>query len=90
MESSIRPVDVISVCSASGELRPLRLRVADEDRELLRIDIDRIVSTREIPYVGAEATIFLCSATVWDRKWLFELKYLIRSHTWYLLRKIQG
>ena len=27
------PVDVISVCSANGDIRPLRLRVEDEERE---------------------------------------------------------
>ena len=90
MEQRIRPVDVISVCTAEGELRPLRLRVAGEDAEMFRIDIEEIVSTKEIPYVGAEATIFWCRATVWERKWLLELKYAFRSHTWYLLRKIQG
>lgn len=90
MEQDMRPVDVISVCSADGELRPLRLRVADGGDELFRIDIEEIVSTKEIPYVGVEATVFLCRAKAWDRRWLIELKYAIRSHTWYLLRKKRG
>lgn len=90
MEQDMRPVDVISVCSADGELRPLRLRVADGGDELFRIDIEEIVSTKEIPYVGVEATVFLCRARAWDRRWLIELKYAIRSHTWYLLRKKRG
>lgn len=90
MEQNVRPVDVISVCSASGELRPLRLRVADESEELVRYDIVEVMSTKEIPYVGVEATIFLCRATAWNRRWILELKYLIRSHTWYLLRKMRG
>lgn len=90
MEQQIRPVDVISVCSAEGELRPLRLRVAGENAELFRIDIEETVNTTEIPYVGAEATIFWCRATVWGRKCLLELKYSMRSHTWYLLRKMHG
>ena len=36
-----RPVDVISVCSADGEIRPLRLRMEDEEHKLRRIDIDQ-------------------------------------------------
>lgn len=88
MNQQICPVDVISVCSASGELRPLRLRMEDEDHQLLRIDIEEVVSVKEIPYVGVEATIFLCRATVWEKKWLFELKYTIRTHTWSLLGKV--
>ena len=35
-----------------------------------------------------EATIFLCRATVWEKKWLFELKYTIRTHTWSLLGRV--
>jgi len=88
MEQKVFPVDVISMCSASGEIRPLRLRMEDEQHQLLRIDIEEIISSKEIQYVGIEATVYLCRATVRERKWLFELKYTIRSHTWSLLRKV--
>ena len=88
MERKVFPVDVISMCSASGEIRPLRLRMEDEQHQLLRIDIEEIISSKEIQYVGIEATVYLCRATVRERKWLFELKYTIRSHTWSLLRKV--
>jgi len=88
MEQKLCPVDVISMCSASGEIRPLRLRMEDEQHQLLRIDIEEIISSKDVQYVGIEATVYLCRATVRDRKWLFELKYSIRSHTWSLLRKV--
>ena len=84
-----RPVDVISVCTAEGEIRPLRLQLTDEENQLLRVNIEEILRTSEVTFVGAEAKLFLCRATVWDRKWLFELKYSIRSHCWSLGRKIQ-
>lgn len=58
------PVDVISMCSAGGEIRPLRFRMEDEDHQLIRIDIAEIVSSRQIQYVGIEAQIFLCRAFV--------------------------
>ena len=88
MQSNICPVDVISVCSANGDIRPLRFRMEDETHRLLRVDIDEVISSRQIQYVGIEAHIFLCRATVEQRKWLFELKYTIRSHSWCLLRKV--
>lgn len=88
MEQKVCPVDVISVCSASGEIRPLRLRMEDEAHQLLRIDIEEIVSTKEVQYVGIEAKIFLCRATVQKKKWLFELKYTIRTHCWCLMRRV--
>ena len=74
------PVDVIAMYSASGEIRPLRLR--------LRVDIEEIVNIRQVQYVGIEATVFLCRATVRQKLWLFELKYTIRTHTWSLMRKV--
>lgn len=88
MEELNQPVDVISVCAADGALRPLRLRLEEEDQRLRRVNIDQVVSTREIRHVGAEAQIFLCRAAVDGRDWLFELKYSIRSHCWCLLRRI--
>lgn len=88
MEQKICPVDVISVCSASGDIRPLRFRMEDESHQLLRVDIDEVVSCKEVQYVGIEAQIFLCRATVGEKKKLFELKYTIRSHTWCLLRSV--
>lgn len=88
MQSNICPVDVISVCSANGDIRPLRFRMEDETHRLLRVDIDEVISSKQIQYAGIEAHIFLCRATVEQRKWLFELKYTIRSHNWCLLRKV--
>lgn len=88
MQQNICPVEVISVCSANGDIRPLRFRMEDEAHRLLRVDIDEVISSKEIQYAGIEAHIFLCRATVEQRKWLFELKYTIRSHNWCLLRKV--
>ena len=88
MQPKVCPVDVISVCSASGEIRPLRLRLEDDSHQILKIDIDKVISSRNIQYVGIEAQIFLCKATVQTEQWLFELKYTIRTHSWCLLRKV--
>ena len=74
--------------SASGEIRPLRLRLEDETHQLMRVDIEEIMNIRQVQYVGIEATVFLCRATVRQKLWLFELKYTIRTHTWSLMRKV--
>ena len=88
MEPRNSPVDVIAVCSASGDIRPLRFRMEDEHHQLLRIDIDEVISVKEVQYVGIEAQIFLCKAMVKGKEWLFELKYTIRTHSWCLLRRV--
>lgn len=88
MEQNIFPVDVISVCSAGGEIRPLRMRLEDDDHRLIRIDIDEVISVKHIQYVGIEAQIFLCRGTIREERLLFELKYTIRTHSWCLTRKV--
>ena len=78
------PVDVICVCSSDGEIRPLRFRVPAEDKSLLRIDVEQIISTKRIQYTGIEAQVYSCRALLGDEVWMFDLKYLIRAHQWYL------
>ena len=85
---NICPVDVIAMCSANGDIRPLRFRMEDEEHQLLRINIDEVISEKKVQYVGIEAKIFLCRATVHGKKRLFELKYTIRSHSWCLHREV--
>ena len=88
MELKNCPVDVIAMCSAAGNIRPLRLRIEDDHHQLLRIDIDEVISVKTIQYVGIEAHVFLCRATVGQREWVFELRYTFRTHSWSVLRKV--
>ena len=86
--SNICPVDVIAMCSANGDIRPLRFRMEDSQHRLLRINIDEVINEKKVQYMGIEAKIFLCRATVQGKKRLFELKYTIRSHSWCLHREV--
>ena len=79
-------VEVISVCDTGGSLRPLRVRFEGEDHQLYRMDIDQVLSVREVSYVGIEAFIFLCRVHLEERERVLELKYTIRTHCWSLLR----
>ena len=88
MENKMCPVDVISMCSADGSIRPLRLRMERDDHQLIRVDIDEVISVKQVQYVGIEAYVFLCRATVDQKRWLFELKYTIRTHVWCLHRSV--
>ena len=85
-----RPVDVISLCSAAGNIRPLRLRLEDERQELRRVDVIEVVSVKQIPYVGAEAYLYVCRVNSEGKPGLVELEYGIRSHTWRLLGEYTG
>ena len=72
MEQRMCPVDVISVCSAGGEITPLRLQLIDEEKQMLRINIEQIISMEDIDHVGVEAKLFRCKATVCDGKVVYK------------------
>ena len=55
MDRSMYPVDVISVCSSNGEIRPLRLRLQQETEEAVCIRIDDVLRVTQVPHVGVEA-----------------------------------
>ena len=88
MEDKLCPVDVICICAADGEIRPLRVRMQGEKTEQIRVDIEEVLNQKEIPYRGAESHIFLCRARGRDGEMVLELKYSFRSHSWLLLRRM--
>lgn len=88
MRQKICPVDVISLCEADGQIRPLRIRFMDENHNLIRLNVDHILRKDEIRYTGAESQFFLCKTTVDDREWLFRLKYTLRTHSWCITGKL--
>jgi len=88
MDHYMCPVDVISVCSAEGKIRPLRLQLYNENQMHFRVDILEVLSVKEIPYTGVEANVYTCKARTEGHVMILELKYTFRSHKWCLLRKL--
>ena len=80
-----RKLDVICVCNADGEIRPLRLRLEDDAEGWIRVDIDQILRVDRDRRFGSESITFLCGGQVRDRRRLFQIKYAVRSHIWSLL-----
>jgi len=81
------PIDVISLCNADGVMWPLRFRIKGDTG--IRVDIDRVISTKPVRMVGIEGIIFLCRCSMEGVTRVVELKYTIRSHIWNLLRVVE-
>lgn len=86
--STPQPVDVICVCQADGSIRPLRLRLENEENMMVRVDVEEVLSTRKVDFVGVEALIFLCRIHLCGRAKVIELKYTFRNHSWWLCRQM--
>ncbi len=88
MDPSGIPVEMISLCNLRGELRPLRFQMEGASCQMIRVNIDQVISVKHVEYVGMEAMLYLCRARIEDREQLLELKYLVRNHSWRLSRWI--
>ena len=88
MDACNIPLQVISVCAADGQMRPLRFRFEDEEHRLHTVNVLEVVDIRAVAYVGIEAFRFLCKAEEGGVRHLIELNYAVRSHRWNLLRRI--
>lgn len=82
------PIQVLSFCGTDGRLQPIRFRLEDEEHQMQTVSIREIVSVNEVQYVGIEALVFLCKATLGGRERLLELRYTIRTHRWVLRRLV--
>ena len=85
MKERTQAVDVICVCNADGQIRPLRLRLEDDRIGWIRVDIDQILRIDRDQRYGSESITFLCGGQVNERRRLFRIKYAVRSHVWSLL-----
>lgn len=82
------PVEMICVCSADGELTPLRFRMENEDHCLQTVVISQVLCSKPIQYVGIDAIQYLCKAVCDEKERLFELRYTLKSHAWTLFRMV--
>ena len=83
MEERAQPVDVICVCTAEGEIRPLRFRLTDGG-QALRVDIDQILQVNRDVHFGSESITFQCGAVLFRQRLSFSLKYCVRAGKWFL------
>ena len=88
MDDGAKAVDVIGVFQSDGNIHPLRMQFMDENRQMIRVNIESVIRCEHVTVVGAEAMIYICRANLWGQKCVFELKYSIRCHKWTLLRRL--
>ena len=82
--------EVISFCDAAGQIRPIRFRFEDEQQIRRTVQIARILSAKQVQFVGREAFVYRCLAEQDGENRTFELQYTVKSHQWSILRVLPG
>ena len=73
------PIDVIATFDSKGKMRPFKFKY-----EGMSIKVERIMKYYTEKLAGNERIIFVCMHNGYS---LYELKYELDSHKWFLFRK---
>lgn len=87
MELKNIPVEIISKFNTVGDIVPLRMRIEDEEHQLVVATITDILYSTENNYAGIKTFDYGCKVTIDERERLLELRYCIASHKW-SIRKV--
>ncbi|HCX03647.1 MAG: hypothetical protein H0S78_02265 [Tissierellales bacterium] len=73
------PIDMIAVFDVNGDIKPFKFKYKDK-----KIKVEKIIDIKEEKLAGNRRLVFVCMT---DRKDIYELKYEIDSHKWFLFKR---
>lgn len=82
------PIQLDSVCSTKGEFTPRWFRYENKEHQIEKVTIEKILSYKEINFVGLKMIQYICTATVEEQERIFELRYNVTSHKWTFFRML--
>lgn len=82
------PIQLDCLCSTQGNITPRWFRYEDENHQRYTVSIDKVLSQKELNFVGIKMLQFVCSASMNGTSRIFELRYHISSHKWTLFQML--
>lgn len=85
MKIYMKPIRMISVTEFDGNIRPIRFQV-EQNEELITIKVDYISEQHTEKLAGIATIIYRCQSVINNVERVFELKYEIPTHKWFLYK----
>ncbi len=82
------PVDVNATFNVEGKIKPIYIRLEDEEHVLQTYKIHSIVYSREEKYAGVEVLFFCCNICIGDCMRMIYIKYHVKTHQWVLVQEM--
>ena len=81
------PVDIIAAFNPVGQIKPLYLRVENEEHELITLTIHKVLSHKQENYGGLTCIHYYCDIIGQeDTHFYCDVYYYIETHKWMLYR----
>jgi hypothetical protein len=78
------PVDVNATFNVQGRIKPIYIRLEDEEHVLQTYKIESIVYSREENFAGIPTMVFCCNIRVGDCMQMINIKYHVKTRQWVL------
>lgn len=82
------PIQLEAVCSTKGDFTPRWFRYENKEHQIERIVVEKILSQKEINFVGVKIIQYICCSTVNSCERIFEIRYHVSSHKWTFFRML--
>lgn len=86
MQTNNIPVEAISICNTMGDIRPMRIRLEDENHQLIILNVNEIIYCKECNFSGIISYRYACKVTMHGVDRVIELMYNVQSHKWTILK----
>ncbi|MFA9377018.1 MAG: hypothetical protein ACERKZ_09740 [Lachnotalea sp.] len=77
-------IDANATFNPLGEIKPMYIRLEDEEHQLHTYKIESISSIKDEKYAGIHAILFVCNIRIEDCMREIKIRYYIPSHKWML------
>lgn len=86
MKVIAQPIEVVSYTDSKGNIKPLRLRLQNEDETLKVIKVDKVIIKEIEKLAGNTMFVFKCQSLIDNVMKLFEIKYDLKTCKWMLYK----
>lgn len=78
-------IDANATFNTVGQIKPLFIRLENENHELHTYRVEKINYTKEEKYSGIQSLLYNCSIQMGTQMKEVEIRYYINSHKWMLV-----
>ena len=86
MKVVAKPIEVVSYTDNKGDVKPLRIRIQNDDETLNVIRVDKVITKQTEKLAGNYMLVFKCESLIDNTSRLFEIKYELQTCKWILFK----
>lgn len=84
------PIQMASVTDRTGNIHPQWFKYQDENRTIVKVDIERVMCQEIVKYAGIFEKRIVCSMIIDDTRCVAEFRYNIETQQWRIFQVISS